>query len=106
MGVTPIARKDIKPFNHFWDETIEAFNELIQNNWHNDSATILQKDAENRILEKILIKYNSDHESYYRDLMYKTHQLDVEDLYRKQGFKVEFDKPGFNESYAPHYIFK
>jgi hypothetical protein len=32
--------------------------------------------------------------------------LDVEDEYRKNGWEVEYDKPGLGESYPARFIFK
>ncbi len=32
--------------------------------------------------------------------------LDVEDVYRKAGWKVRYDKPGYNEDYEPYFEFR
>lgn len=36
---------------------------------------------------------------------YETKQLDFEDAFRKAGWKVSFDNPGYNESYDSYYTF-
>jgi hypothetical protein len=37
--------------------------------------------------------------------VFSKHYLDFEDVYRKQGWKVYFDRPGFNESYTATFTF-
>lgn len=39
--------------------------------------------------------------------IYKLNQdwVNIEDVYRKQGWNVEFDKPGYNEDYDATYTF-
>jgi hypothetical protein len=38
--------------------------------------------------------------------MFNKHWFDIEDIYRKAGWAVEFDKPGYNESYESFFVFK
>ena len=38
--------------------------------------------------------------------VYDRNLLDVEDAYRKLGWKVAYDKPGYNEAYEGTYQFK
>ena len=40
-----------------------------------------------------------------RQDIFDNHWLDVEDLYRKNGWKVDYDKPGYNESYNAYFVF-
>jgi hypothetical protein len=40
-----------------------------------------------------------------RNEIFKKGWLDVEEIYGKAGWKVEYDKPGYNEDYAAHFIF-
>lgn len=76
---------------------IEAFNELIVKNWNGRSATIRQDDI------VCLIKYKIAHVSS-QDI-YTKHWLDVEQLFESAGWKVEYDKPGYNESYPATFKF-
>jgi hypothetical protein len=103
--IEPLKRMDMNEFPQFWEQTIEAFNELIREKWQGKEARIYQKDVVDRILSKLPV-LEDEKSSGRRDLIFETHQLDVEDLYRKQGFKVSYDKPGYNETYEPYWIFK
>lgn len=79
------------------DGVFEAFNELIVENWSNDRARVNQKDAVERIADKV---------QCLRQDVFDKGWLDVEDIYRKAGWLVEYDKPGYNESYEAFFIFK
>jgi hypothetical protein len=37
--------------------------------------------------------------------LYDKHYLDFEPAYREAGWSVKYDKPGYNETYEPHFIF-
>ncbi len=77
---------------------IRAFNELIVENWTGSSSTFLQKEAMARAL--------SIDSTYSSQEIFKKKWFDVENLYRKQGWKVEYDKPGYNESYEANFTFR
>lgn len=72
------------------DEVIDAFNELIAMNWDGSSATVMQKEVVASIAHKLNINSN--------DIIYKNH--------RKSGWEVEYDKPGYCESYDAHFKFR
>lgn len=40
-----------------------------------------------------------------RSDIFENHWLDFEDAYRASGWGVEYDKPGFNETYQARFIF-
>ena len=40
-----------------------------------------------------------------RKEIYDKNWLDVEDVYESAGWKVEYDKPGYNENYEPTFTF-
>lgn len=61
------------------------------------SATILQEDVVAGIL-----KNNPDS----RDRILDEGWLDFEDAYRKLGWSVKYDKPGYCESYSAFWVFK
>lgn len=77
------------------DAVFEAFNQLIAENFNGYSATVLQKDVVALMKEKGVNIGEA----------YKKGWLDVEDIYRKAGWKVEYDKPGYNESYDASFEF-
>lgn len=74
------AKKSIIP-----DTVIEAFNEEIAANYTNGKAKVLQKDVVERI--RVKLKFNSTHD------IYKNGWLNVEELYRAEGWSVEYAKP-------------
>ena len=86
------AKKDSLP-----DEVLEAFNELIAKHWDGSSATIRQKEVVALIKSKLDLKRH--------DQIYARGWLDVEDVYRKAGWTVTYDKPGYCESYEATFRF-
>ena len=98
MALKPITPKDVakQKLDVFPDAVIEAFNEVIAAHYSNGSATITQKEVVERMVAKGLKKDN----------IFDKGWLDVEDVYRKAGWTVKYDKPGYNESYEPIFIFK
>jgi hypothetical protein len=76
----------------------EAFNELISENLKNGKyATVMQKDVVARIKKKGGIRNTQ--------MIFDKGWLDVEKAYEKARWKVEYDKPGFNESYEASFRF-
>ncbi len=78
-------------------EVIEAFEELIVENLSGGSATITQDEVVQRIHKKMKRVKTQE--------MFDKGWLDVEGLFRKAGWEVEYDKPGFNESYKATFTF-
>jgi len=77
------------------DAAFEAFNELIAENYNGRTATVYQ----DKVVERMAAK------GLNRNEIFKKGWLDVEEIYGKTGWKVEYDKPGYNEDYAAHFIF-
>lgn len=98
--IQPIAPHEVveKKLNQIPDVVIESFNELIAKNFNGRDATITQDEVIERILSK-----NS---KFDRRSIYDNHWLDVEDIYRSIGWNVQYDKPGYNETYRAFFIFK
>jgi hypothetical protein len=78
-------------------KVFEAFNEAIADKLSEGYATVKQDDVVSRILSKI--------DNVTRDQIFDNHWLDVEPFYRKKGWKVSYDKPGYNESYGAYWEF-
>jgi hypothetical protein len=102
--------------NRIPDFVINAFNDLIAEKLYNGKAVIKQEEAIEAILKLMPSSEQSvTHEGIrgeaVRDLkkdrakIFSRHWLDVEPLYRDQGWSVEFDKPGYNESYDGFFTF-
>ena len=81
------------------DEVIECFNHFIAANWNGHSAVIKQCDIVGRIVGILNLEPKD------RKKIYDNHWLDVEDIYRKQGWIVKYDKPAYNESYEATFEF-
>jgi hypothetical protein len=84
------------------DEVFDAFNEAIAANWDGHSATIKQYDVATAALAKL--QQRLPHMT--REQMYQEHWLDVEPAYEAKGWHVRYDKPAYNETYPPVFIFK
>lgn len=100
MNSKPITPDEVTKIKKtiFPDEVFDAFNELIAKNFNGRSATVKQKDVVTLIVEK-------SHDAFSRQQVFDNHWLDVEDVYREFGWKVEFDKPGYNETYDAFFKF-
>jgi hypothetical protein len=80
------------------DYVFEAFNYLISKNFRNGSATIKQ----NEVIERIISAHS---ETITREYLFDNHFLDVEDVYREAGWRVEYDKPAYCETYEASFKF-
>jgi len=99
-SVQPITPQEVvdKKLESIPDAVIRAFNGLIAKKFNGSSATIKQNEAINAIL--------TEDERIGRQEIFDNHWLYIEDIYRKIGWIVEFDKPGYNESYEAYFVFK
>jgi len=87
---------------------IEAFNQLIAEAYDDNSksATVKQDDAVKRIVQLSAKGFNPDLIKVTTDTVFKNKWLDVEVIFREAGWKVSFDKPGYNESYDASFEFR
>lgn len=97
--VEPIGPKDVLglkekviPF-----EVIEAFNEMIASKFDGRQSKFTQIDVVKLILKKF--------DEHGNKRAFNNDWLDVEPLYEKKGWKVEYDKPGYNEAYDATFAF-
>lgn len=104
--VKPIRPDQVKNVEFFPDFVLEAFNELIQQNFNGSRSIFDQNDAIEMILSKTRLQRKIDDQpELTRATIFKNGWLDIENVYRKEGWKVEFDKPGYNESYIGFWTF-
>jgi hypothetical protein len=82
----------------------DAFNELIAQDYSNGYATVKQNDVIDRILDKQGI--SGEMVKAARQEIFNKGWLNVEETYRAVGWKVEYDKPGYNESYQASFKFR
>ena len=108
MTVKPISPKEIGSVKSkiFPPEVLEAVNELIAENYTNGRAEVDQKD----LVERILLKMNGNVPSEMRIVkrreVFDKGWLNIEEIYREQGWQVSYDKPGYNEDYEAYFVFK
>jgi len=102
------AKKDQIP-----DEVIQSVNEMIVEKWNGYESTFKQKDLVIKIVEKLIEHelYNSEEEkkqveNRLKRNLFDKHYLDIEDIYREEGWIIIYDKPGYNESYDATFTFK
>lgn len=79
------------------DAVFMVFNKLLAERYDRNGISIQEKEVVELILK--------GDPSLTSEQLYKHHWLDVEPLYRKAGWKVDYDKPGYNETYEPSWIF-
>ena len=78
------------------DEVFVAFNALIAQNLSYGRATVKQHDVVARL----------EGQGMNRRDIYDRHWLDVEVSYRALGWKVIYDKPGYNETGEAYFEFR
>lgn len=103
MTVAPVSPYTIKKeLKDFPDEVINGFNTVIKRNWNGSSARVDQDE----VIDEILSNYKKNLKlKMTRKKLFDDHLLDVEDVFRKAGWKVQYDKPGYCESYSAYFIF-
>jgi len=94
--VEPISPSQVDKTRALPPEVFEVFNHLIECNWDGRESRFEARTAAVFVAEKL----NTTIEDVYARRL-----LDVEPAYRAKGWRVEFDKPGFNESYAATFLF-
>ena len=93
------AKRDSLP-----QEVLEAFNEMIASSWNGSYSHFKTKEVVAVILEKM--NYGKITQPIIKsDELFENHWLDVEDIYRKAGWKVVYDNPAYNETYDATYKF-
>ena len=101
MKIKPITPNDVIKHQKFPDEVIAAFNEAIANNWNGGNSSITQFEITELIKRKFQESAGHDNLPMVFDLKY----LNVEPLYESMGWKVSYNKPAYNESYKPFFLF-
>lgn len=92
--ITP-AEAIKKTVIEFPDAVLEAFNEAITSKLYKGTATVKQDDVVALMVKKGL----------KREDIFSNHWLDVENTFRKAGWNVVYDRPGYNETYPATYTF-
>ncbi len=95
---TPIRPDEINgtKLHSIPSQVIEAFNELITQKYNEGRAVVKQDD----VIRLIQIKMGRSRENIFSEGL-----LNVEGIFREAGWKVEYDKPGYNETYPATFTF-
>lgn len=96
--VQAISPDDIAVAKAFPDFVLEEWNKLIAVKFTAGSARITQEEAMQALLPHT--------QAGNRREVFDSGWLDIEEIYREQGWKVTFDKPGYNEDYDANFTFK
>jgi len=94
--IKPITPDKLKPSTSLPSAVLDAFNLLISANYRNGASRVLQKDVVTRLTQ----------DGFSRERIFKDKLLDVEEVYREAGWEVEYDKPAYDESYEPYFVFR
>lgn len=97
MSVQPIKPEEVTGIKEktIPDAVFEIFNELIVQHFGNGYSIIRQKEVVGLLVER----------GFNREEIFTKGWLDIEPIYRKAGWKVVFDKPGYNEDYEATFKF-
>jgi hypothetical protein len=79
------------------DAIIECWNGLIAKNWDGYVSIVHQSEAVRLLMEVM---------DCGRDEVITNKWLDIEDIYRESGWKVVYDRPGYNENYSATFNFR
>ena len=90
---TPKEARDANA-NQLPDKVIETVNNLLAIQGGSNRIVIYQKD----VLKTLLTHYSMEE-------IRERHFLDIENTYRSRGWEVEYEKPGYNETGEPHWVF-
>jgi hypothetical protein len=75
----------------------EAVNNLLKKKFRGESVTIKQ--------DTIMDEIAKLQTTYTRQEIFDNKWMDFEKVYRDNGWKVEYDKPGYNETYDAFFVF-
>ena len=106
MNVKPITPDEV--IQEIPDWVIEGANNCIKNHWVeiNKRSHFTQDELINEIT-KVYEREHPDQDElkYLRSMLFDKHYLDIEETYKKVGWKVEYDKPAYFENYEPNFTF-
>lgn len=99
-----VADQQVKRLPEF---VIEAVNEVLVKKTVNGYGTIPQDDLIEAICVKARMTMSHKFKSVaqLREVLFAERWLDFEKTYRAAGWKVDYDRPGYNESYSATFTF-
>lgn len=95
LAITPEQVSEVRE-NAIPPEVLKVFNDMIVENFDGHSARLDQDDVLERVVQNTGVA---------RGLVLSRNWLNVEDIFRRAGWKVEYDKPAYCENYTAYWIF-
>ncbi len=97
MASKPTTPKEIveKRGESLPDAVFDSFNEILAKEFNGNFARVWQKEVMGLMIQKGL-----SHQE-----IFDKHYLDVENAYEAAGWKVEYEKPGYDESFDAYFVF-
>lgn len=96
----PLSPKDVENAKATTGNTIpqviEAANELIAQRWNGYESRFFLHELAKLARSKL----GWDEKKFFED-----GDLDIEPIFRKAGWVVDFDRPGYNETYEAFFVF-
>lgn len=98
MAIDPISPSEItdRKITTFPDIVIKIWNNAIVSAWNGKSAKILQTEITDRLASAF---------DTTRSNIFSLGYLDIEDMYRKAGWVVSYDKPSYCDDYDAYFTF-
>ena len=98
MTVEPLKPADVVDAKEssMPDAVMDVWNTHIAKNFLNGKAHILQDAVIVDLMHALDVS---------RAQVFATGWLDIEDIFRAVGWRVDYDKPGYNEDYAASFTF-
>lgn len=75
---------------------VEEWNKIIAEKWTGTRAEVLQSEITQRLCARL---------SASSAQVFEKGWLDIEPLFERVGWRVTYDKPGFNETYPASFVF-
>lgn len=115
MNIKPITPQEAtaKASSNIPDTIIASFNEMIAENLSGGSARFTQDAVIKRILSNLKVEgesFSANTRPHWctagRGDLFQNNWLDVEPIFEAAGWKVEYDKPAYCESYDAFFVFR
>lgn len=89
------------------EQAIQAFNDCIAKHYNGNSTIFRQDEVLDRMVELIQASTHPNSEAKdIKNIVFEEGWLDVEEIFRQEGWDVSYDKPAYNESYPATFTFK
>lgn len=85
-------------------QVIQAVNEFLALRYNPDDGSVIIKQDE--IIQRVIELMNvTSAKNITSSVIFDNHWMDFEPLFRQAGWKVEYDKPGYSETYQAFFSF-